>query len=388
MVCKLCNESVERPEKIILSEVKESIIMSDVFVKLSEVKKGVIVTEDVYKNTIYPIVRKNTVLTDEHLNVLQLFAIQKIKVKPNTTSNPEQDTLEKVENDMAVKQVKKPTFQNQYEEAVQQVKKEFVKWQSGIKPDVAKMRSIIVPLLEQLKRPESELTFLTTVATKEEYIYHHSIAVGLLAHAIGEKMNLSAGETIQLGIAGTLIDCGMAKIPLTILNKKGRLTTKEYNEVKKHPVYSYQMINDSPLLRTEMKLAVLQHHERLDGSGYPRHEKRDYITLYAKILGTADVYHARTSERIYRSKESPYKILESFKDTYEAFDVEVINALYEVAGRLSIGTTVRLSNQDIGAVAYLHQAEPFRPVIKLKENGNIIDLTKMRSISIEEVLSF
>lgn len=358
--------------------------MSEVVVKLSDIKEGSFLTDDVYKNTIHPIIRKDTYLTKEHLSVLRLFAIEKVKVSAtsSTNTNPSNE-VEEVE---PVQQIEKPTIQVQYEKAVKQVKKEFRKWQSGINPDVATMRSIIVPLLEQIERPERDLAFLTIIATKKEYISHHSIAVGLLAYAIGEKMKLSSGENIQLGIAGTLIDCGMAKMAPTILNKEGPLTTKEYNEVKKHPVHSYQMINESPLLRTEMKLAILQHHERLDGSGYPRREKQDHITLYAQILGIADVYHARTSSRIYREKESPYKVLESFKETYDEFNVEVINALYEVAGRLSIGVRVRLSNGEVGIIVYIHADDPFRPSVKLIANDSVVELTKEPNLSIEEVL--
>lgn len=363
--------------------------MSDVILELPDVKTDAVLTKDVYKNTIHPIMRAGTKLTEEHLNVLRLFAIKEITVKHNPTNptSSEEEIANQTEEAVVVKQVQQSSFQSQYEEAVQKIKIEFQKWESGINPDIAVIRSIIVPLLEQLQQPDRELAFLTAVATKKDYIYHHSIAVGLLAYAIGEKMNLSIGEKIQIGIAGTLIDCGMAKMPPSILNEEGSLTTKEYNEVKKHPVYSYQMINESLLLRTEMKLAILQHHERLDGSGYPRGEKQDRITLYAQILGIADVYHARISDRIYRSKESPYKVLESFKKKYGTFNAEIINALYEVVGRLSIGTKVKLSNGEEGVIVYLDKSEPFRPAVKLTANESIVELTKMRTLSIKEILA-
>ena len=77
-----------------------------------------------------------------------------------------------------------------------------------------------------------------------------------------------------------LADCGMAKIDMTITEKAAFLTKDEFNEVKKHTVYSYQMVQDTPLLRQEMKLAIFQHHERLDGSGYPRGDKMEEIFLF------------------------------------------------------------------------------------------------------------
>ena len=89
---------------------------------------------------------------------------------------------------------------------------------------------------------------------------------------------------MQLGLAGVLADCGMAKINTSITEKAAFLTKNEFNEVKKHTVYSYQMVQDTPLLRQEMKLAILQHHERLDGSGYPRGEKEIKFPYFHKFL--------------------------------------------------------------------------------------------------------
>lgn len=178
----------------------------------------------------------------------------------------------------------------------------------------------------------------------------------------------------------------MVKVPPTIVSKIHRLTDNDYIEIKKHPIYSYQMLKDTPLLKTEIKMAIFQHHERLDGTGYPRGEKGKNISVYAQIFSIADVYHARTSDRIYRSKESPYKVLESFRENYQKFNLQAINALYEAVGNLSIGTKVELSDGEIGTIMYLHSDEPFRPMVRLLEDGSIIDLKKNRQITVERIV--
>ena len=159
-------------------------------------------------------------------------------------------------------------------------------------------------------------------------MYHHSIAVGILASAISGQMGFPKGQTLQLGLAGVLADCGMAKIDSSITEKAAFLTKGEFNEVKKHTIYSYQMVQDTPLLRNEMKLAIFQHHERLDGSGYPRGDKMGQISVFSQILAVSDVFHAMTSERIYRSKESPFKVIEMIKEEeFGKFDIKVVQAL-------------------------------------------------------------
>ena len=84
-----------------------------------------------------------------------------------------------------------------------------------------------------------------------------------------------------------------------------------------------------------MKLAILQHHERLDGSGYPRGDKMEQISVFSQILAVADVFHAMTSERIYRSKESPFKVIELIKEEeFGKFDIKVVQALHDLVGNL------------------------------------------------------
>lgn len=363
--------------------------MSSLIVDVSKVKKGLIVDEDIFVNSLYPIVKKDTTLTTEHLEILHLFAVKEIKVRKEmvvTQGKKEETAKPDITKSAPIKKVKKDPFPIRYQKAVEAIKKEFSSWRAGISPDVAKVRAIIVPLLEQLERPESQLSFLTNVATEKDYLYHHSIAVGLLSFAIGKKMNLSNGEAVQLGVAGALIDSGMARVSPTIVNKTHRLTDNDFIEIRKHPIYSYQMVKDSPLLRTEMKLAIFQHHERLDGSGYPQAQKDKSISTYAQIFAVADVYHARTSDRIYRSKESPYKVLESFRNNYEKFDLKVINALYDIVGNLSIGTKVELSDGKLGVIIYPHPDEAFRPTVKLEENDTIIDLRKSRELTVNRIV--
>lgn len=366
--------------------------MGALIIKISQAKKGLVVDEDIFVNSLYPIVKKDTTLTTEHLQVLRLFAVEEIRVRKDTAVSQEKpkEVVKPVgaesNESQQTNEIKKDSFQTQYNKAVQDIKREFASWRAGITPDVAKVRLIMVPLLEQLDRPESQLAFLTDVATKNDYLYHHSISVGLLSFAIGKKMNLSSGEAVQLGVAGALIDSGMTRVSPTIVNKRHRLTDSDFIEIRKHPVYSYQMVKDSLLLRTEMKLAIFQHHERLDGSGYPQALMEKNITPYAQIFGVADVYHARTSDRIYHSKESPYKVLESFRNAFQKFDLKAINALYDVVGNLSIGTKVELSDGKIGVIIYPHPDEVFRPTVKLEEDNSIIDLRKSRELTVNRVV--
>lgn len=170
--------------------------MVNQIVELSNARKGLVVGEDIFANSLYPIVRKDTVLTTEHLDVLKVFAIKEFTVKVEKVVEREKEIATDEAKSIAApapKIYEKP-FEDYYQEAVQAIKKEYTKWRAGINPDVATVRSIIVPLLEQSEKTGYDLSVLTKVATERDYLYHHSIAVSLLSFVIAKKMKLTTGK--------------------------------------------------------------------------------------------------------------------------------------------------------------------------------------------------
>ena len=296
-------------------------MMSASYANVSDIRPGLVISEDVFINTTHAIIKRDTKITREHIEVLHAFNVQKVKVKGDVVKRQEQINKENtsllnvnhVLTQPPKEKVEEVDIETQYNEAVASYKKEFTRWRAGTPPDIAKIRVMIMPLIKAFNLQRSRLTSLSDLSNLKDYLYHHAIAVGVLAFAISKKMKFPEGQALQLGLAGVLADCGMAKIDASIMEKAAFLTQEEDNEVKKHTIYSYQMIQETPFLRQEMKLAILQHHERLDGSGYPRGDKLNQISVLSQILAVADVFHAMTSERQYRSKQSPFKVLEMIK---------------------------------------------------------------------------
>ncbi len=366
--------------------------MTEIYVKTSDLRPGIITSEDIFVNTIYPILRKDTELSPEHIKVLNAFSVKKVKVQERLVVKREDvydDNEGPVNPDDVLAKIpmKQADLQTRYSDAVHNYKKEFLGWRAGVRPDIAKVRSIVIPLLEAFIEQKKMLTLLNEFSNTKDYTYHHSIGVGILASAISRQIGFPKGQTLQLGLAGVLADCGMAKIDMAITEKAAFLTKDQFNEVKQHTLYSYQMIQDTSLLRQEMKLAIFQHHERLDGSGYPRGEKANQISVFSQVLAVADVFHAMTSERIHRSKESSFKVIEMIKEEeFGKFDIKVVQALHDLVGNLSIGTKVLLTNGEVGEVIFVHRDARLRPMVKKSVDGSILDLTRNRHLAIEKVL--
>lgn len=355
-------------------------------VPISELRLGRVISEDIFSNTQYPIFFKGTVVSYEHLQVFNAFNISKVPVYKEELNGEITEVVdESLTNDQPEAVL---TFKTIYFNAVKQFKREFKNWEAGAKVDYAKVRAIILPLIDMVLEDRTIIFDLNEYSNPKDYLYHHCIATGLISAVLAQKLNYDRGLTLQIAIGGLLADCGMAKIHPRIRDKKTTLTELEFNEVQKHPIYSFNMIKDLTILKETMKEAIFQHHERLNGSGYPNGEKIANISMFAQIIAVADVFHAMTCERLYRSKQSSFKVIEMINESeFGKFDIKVVRALIDVVADLPIGTIVELSNLERGEVMFVNKFAPTRPLIKLNSTGEILDLGKNRSFYISRIIT-
>ena len=272
-----------------------------VFMRVEELRLGKVIAEDIFANTQYPIIYKNTKVKSEHLRVFEVFNLETVLVY-NDVEELNEENLENLT--IQVSLPKYTSFEKYYNDAIVQVKKEFSNWEAGGKIDITKVRGMIIPLIEKVLEDRSYIFDLNSYSSPKDYLYHHCIATGLIASIMAKKLGFERGITIQLAIAGMLADAGMSRIPARIRDKKSALTEAEFGEVRKHPYYSYLLVKNLPAIKEIMKEAIYQHHERLDGSGYPKGDRIGSISNFAQIIAVSDVFHAMTSERLYRSKQS------------------------------------------------------------------------------------
>lgn len=380
---------------IIDTERRKWVKIMDVYKEVSELRPGSFLKEDIYVNTKNPILVKDTKLTLEHFEVLEYFGINRVLVESKAQSyleQPEADAtelqltpeIEKLINQSAPP--KSIALETLYDETVEAYRKEYISYTSGTKLNVATVRTIALPVIQAFLENKNYASRLNEFSTISNYQAHHSISVGILAALISEQMGYPRGQVLQIGIAGVLCDCGMAKVNQHIINKVAFLTSEELNEIKKHVIHSFQMVQDSSLVRQEMKLAILQHHERFDGSGYPRGLKGQEVTEISQIISVADVYHAMASERPYRQGASSFRVIELMRDQeFGRFNMNIIQVLHDLINKLSIGTTVKLTTNQIAEIIYFHRDFPLRPIVKVLGSGEHIDLSSNSKITIEKI---
>lgn len=215
---------------------------------------------------------------------------------------------------------------------------------------------------------------LTDLRSFDGYTYAHSVNVAVIACLIGFGMRMNEEALEQLVMSGLLHDLGKLVIPRSILNKDRRLTPEEYELMKTHSTASYELIRERFDISAQVKVAVLYHHENLDGSGYPDGIEDDDMTIFTKILHVADVYDALVSKRPYKEPYSPYEACEYLMGGGGImFDTKVVEALMLYVPFYPKGTQVVLSDGSEAIIVDNAGKRNLRPLIRLMD-GTTLDL--------------
>ena len=251
-------------------------------------------------------------------------------------------------------------------------------------------------LVDQMLVNSDELLQLVTSRTDlEDYVYAHSVNVCLLSLAIGIQLEYDRNKLVELSIGALLHDIGMVKV-LDIADKPTKLTPKEYEEIKKHPMYGVEILEKVSDINSGVVYVINQHHERSDGSGYPKGFKGDQISEYARIVGIADVYDALIHPRKYRLKMLPYDALKQVISEKNYFDPVFLKALLDKISIYPVGSMVELSSGEIAMVTSANPHSPLRPVAvilvdsqghKLKE-PRVINLVDHITVYIRKPVSY
>lgn len=193
-------------------------------------------------------------------------------------------------------------------------------------------------MTEALLNNEIDARDLMSLKNHDLYTYTHSVNVAVLSISLGAAAGLPRDQIEKLGIGAMMHDIGKSAIPADVLNKQGQLSDEEYRLMQQHPVEGVRMLEGNPEIPKESLMAVLQHHEKLNGTGYPLRLRGDRITRFGRIAALADCYDALTTPRPYRYSHTPYMALSLLtRETSERgeFDAELVKALVRVVADLA-----------------------------------------------------
>lgn len=237
---------------------------------------------------------------------------------------------------------------------------------------IKKIRSAVKDIKKNTKLNFSLLVKLVDSSEFDHYLYRHSVNVAILCHLIGQWMNLGKEELDKLIMAGLLHDIGKSCIKDSIINKPGKLDKNEFEEIKKHPFYSHEILKKMKYEDKAVLDAVCFHHEKMDGSGYPFGLQGENIPLYARILTVADIFDAMTSDRVYKKKEFPFRVIEMFqKEAFGKLDSKVVEVFVNKFTEYYLGTEVVLNNGKKGKIIRLNSENITKPLVSIDNTFHI-----------------
>lgn len=330
-------------------------------ISVNVLREGMILGRTIWNEAGHPLLQKGVTISERVIQRLTQLNIQYIYIDDNISRD-----IEIVET--VPLEVRK--------EAVQKVKDSF-KTLKGLKTADASyvldqqskaITSIVNRLLDIVVSSEEMLTILTDAYLYDEYLYQHSFQVTLYSIAIAKELGYSSDDLRLIGIGALLHDVGKIQVPQSILMKKGRLTNEEFEEMKQHTRYGFDILRNLHSISLLVAHCAFQHHERLDGSGYPRGLVDYEIHPFAKIIGVADVFDAVTSNRIYRAKMLPTQgisILEAGSGTI--YDSRVVDALKRIVIHYPNGSIIRLKDGRRGVVSKQNIKDSTRPSLRVFE---------------------
>jgi HD-GYP domain-containing protein (c-di-GMP phosphodiesterase class II) len=251
--------------------------------------------------------------------------------------------------------------------------------------DVVKVKRSVEPMVESITRNPDACIWLARMKQADTYTYQHSIGCSIWAVALGRQLGLPKPDLRSLAIGGLLFDVGKLQVDKELIDSNRKLSDEEYQVVQNHVQLGLDAVKKSGLMNKDALEMIEYHHERHDGSGYPRGLKGDQIPIFARIAAIVDCYDAITSHRSYAKALPPsiaIKMLYEWRDV--DFQAELVEEFIQAVGIYPAGTLVELSSGQVGVVLSEYRTRRLRPKVMILLDSNKKPVMDVQTINLLE----
>lgn len=362
----------------------------------SKLMEGMTLVEDIYIDKL-KLLSGGTCLTEKMIQkIIELQPFSEISVYIaldgiELNSNNSQELLDDEYNNFLSytekRRIKAVKLENTLNDLTKEMKSIFKQISMDDRLEIKEIRKFSKNVLDDFPSYDYDILIKNLIYSRkvDEYLFRHSLNVGLLSAMIGKWMKMDERDLLLLTYSAVLHDVGKSKIDEDILNKPGRLTKREFDEMKKHPVYGYNIVKEVEYLDSSVSIGVLMHHERLDGSGYPLGVKEEKIHKFAKIIAVADTFDAMTSDRCYQKKKSVFCCLEEMQGkNWRKLDGNCCAIFLKNICDIYTGEHVKLNNGQIGKIIRMDMFNITKPLLLI--NDEFIDLKNRNDLYVEDLI--
>lgn len=336
-------------------------------------REGMVLAKSLYASDGSLLLRQGQRLRQTYITHMARYGFQGVYI------------TDKLSEEIEIKNVIDDELRNSAAEVVKDI---FVQsGTTGIQQDTAeKAKTVVHSIVEEIIQNRNIMVNMIDLKSYDDYTYFHSVNVGVLSIVVGVALGMSSAKLYKLGLGALLHDIGKVFISKGIIDKTEALTPAEFAEIKRHPKLGYDYLLNSKLdLPASALIGVLQHHERLDGSGYPEGLSGEQIHKFSRITSVADVFDAMTSDRPYRPGMMPSEVMEFLMGgAGTLFDPELIYLFTRKVAAFPLGTCVLLSNGLTAIVVENYEDCGLRPKVKIASSDAspvYLDLKNDRSLS-------
>lgn len=344
---------------------------------IENLKPGMVLGTDALSAKGKVMLSANTILSGANIKRLATWGFDSVIILEDDTVS---DTVRERKLSERVR------FSVQYEQTVSLVRNAFEEIRYFKEVPLKQMQDLSDNALVSLAATPGALGYLHSLRDVDNYTFQHSVNVAIIAGVLSRWLGDGTERMKDMVLAGLLHDVGKAIIPLEVLNKPGQLTHSEMEMMKRHSDYGYELLKKAKVLADDILAGVWQHHERLDGTGYPQGLREVDVLPSARIIAIGDSYDAMTSDRVYRSKMTPFAATKTlFENMFDKLDPTICTVFLGHLKDHFIGSTVKLSDGRMAEVIFMDWISWDHLTVKTTA-GEYIELGEWTDVGISQCL--
>ncbi|MEP0814939.1 MAG: HD-GYP domain-containing protein [bacterium] len=363
-------------------------------IPLKDLKAGVVLDEDILSTDLQLLLRRGSKLNDYIINKLLERGIEFVVTASTQFEQREDVSLDEHHFLVQVRkninrvyersEIESVLPQELLEKTVEVLREIFKDSRMGIFQNLDKLHEEVEMLLKEVVSTSGRAINIYSLANYSDFLFFHAVNVATLMTILYRDDPAWSLLKKDIALGALLHNIGMMRIPVSIFNKPGQLTQREFSMVMEHPRYSYQMVKDNTDVSQDVLKMVLEHHERFDGSGYPQRLTGDAIHPLSLMLSICDTFIALTSERLHRKKLSPNQAISNIIiRSFDIFGSQTVNQFLRVVGLYPVGSLVKLNDGRFAVVFAISGEHLTRPIVKVvyDQKFNQIDPPEMIDLS-------